>query len=308
MIEGWEEYEIINDALNELVSNSRSLPKIKKALKYIISAGGKRTRPIIVLLSGKMCGGSYERLLNLAMAVELIHTASLAHDDVIDKGTMRRNVKTLHVEYDLPLAILAGDWLISKSVELTSVYGEEVIKEFANVGKIMSEGELLDVYSTKEYFDEESYFKCIENKTAALFAYAAKNACKVASTDKKAAERLFSYGKNLGIAYQLVDDLIEYLEIYDDKSSELESRTLPTIYAEKYGFEEAVVKVLSLIRKHANESEKSLDYFQNSKEKEKLLYLIDYMTASQIKSYLEKNKQENILEAYLDCFRFIRFV
>jgi octaprenyl-diphosphate synthase len=300
MIEGWEEYEVINDALNGLVETSKTHPKIKKALKHIISAGGKRTRPLIVLLSGKMCGGGYSRLLNLAMAVELIHTASLAHDDVIDKGTMRRNVKTLHVEYDLPLAILAGDWLISKSVELTSVYGEEVIKEFANVGKIMSEGELLDVYSTKEYFDEESYFRCIENKTAALFAYAAKNACKVVSKDRKAAKMLFDYGKNLGIAYQLVDDLIEYLEIYDDKRSEFESRTLPMIYEEKYGFEEAMARVISLIRKHANNSENALGYFDDSEEKEKLRYLIDFMTASQIKSYLEKNKEENILKAYLE--------
>jgi octaprenyl-diphosphate synthase len=300
MIEGWKEYEIINKALNELVENSRSIPKIKKALRYIISAGGKRTRPLIVLLAGKMCGGSYKDVLNLAMAVELIHTASLAHDDVIDRGTLRRNVKTLHVEYDLSVAILAGDWLISKSVELTSVYGEEVIKEFANVGKIMSEGELLDVYSTKEYFDEDSYFKCIEGKTAALFAYAAKNACRVVSNDRKAAEKLFSYGKNLGMAYQLVDDLIEYLEIYDDKSSEVESRTLPMIYAEKYGFDEAMVKVLSLIRKHANQSEKSLEYFDQSEGKEKLLYLIDYMTASQIKSYLRKRKEDSILEVYLD--------
>ncbi|RLI83938.1 polyprenyl synthetase family protein [Archaeoglobales archaeon] len=304
MIDGWKEYEIINNALNDLVGNSRSLPRIKKALKYIISAGGKRTRPLIVLLAGKMCGGSYNDVLNLAMAVELIHTASLAHDDVIDKGTLRRNVKTLHVEYDLSVAILAGDWLISKSVELTSVYGEEVIKEFANVGKVMSEGELLDVYSTKEYFDEDSYFKCIEGKTAALFAYAAKNACRVVSDDRTAAKRLFNYGRNLGIAYQLVDDLIEYLEIYDDKSSEIESRTLPMIYAEKYGFEEAIVRILSFIRRHGNESEKSLGYFDPSEEREKLLYLIDYMTASQIKSYLGKRKgskeDSSILEVYLN--------
>jgi octaprenyl-diphosphate synthase len=97
MIEEWEEYEVINRELNNLLESSKSLPKIKKALKHIISAGGKRTRPIIVLLAGKMCGGSYDDLLNLALAVELIHTASLAHDDVIDRGTMRRNVRTLHV-------------------------------------------------------------------------------------------------------------------------------------------------------------------------------------------------------------------
>jgi octaprenyl-diphosphate synthase len=302
MIEEWEEYEVINRGLNDLLESSKSLPKIKKALKHIISAGGKRTRPLIVLLAGKMCGGSYKELLNLALAVELIHTASLAHDDVIDRGTMRRNVRTLHVEYDLPLAILAGDWLISKSVELTSVYGEEVIREFARVGKMMSEGELLDVYSTKEYFDEKSYFRCIEYKTAALFAYAAKNACRVVSSDEEAAKMLFSYGNNLGIAYQLVDDLIEYLEIYDDKSSEVESKTLPMIYSEKYGFNEAIERVLTLIREHSTESERSLDSFPDSPEREKLLYLIDYMTLTQIRGYLEKNKPELVVSEYLRSF------
>ncbi|AGK60523.1 Geranylgeranyl pyrophosphate synthase [Archaeoglobus sulfaticallidus PM70-1] len=292
MIDGWEEFKIINRALNELVENSNSIPKIKKALKYIISAGGKRTRPIIVLLSGKMCGGDYNDVLNAAISVELIHTASLAHDDIIDRGVMRRNVRTLHIEYDLPVAILVGDWLISKSVELTSIYGEEIVKEFASVGRMMSEGELLDVYSTREEFSEKDYFKCIESKTASLFAYSAKNACRIVSDDEKAAEELFKYGRNLGMAYQLVDDLIEYLEIYDDKSSEFESRTLPMIYEEKYGFDEAICRTMEFIKKYSMESEKALDYFDHSEEREKLRYMINYMTRNQIRSYIEKNKSK----------------
>lgn len=302
MIEKWEEYRIVNDALNELVEKTNAIPKVKKALKHIIKAGGKRTRPIIVLLSGKLCGGNYQDVMNVALAVELIHTASLAHDDVIDRGVMRRNVETLHVKYDTSLAILVGDWLISKSVELVSVYKEEVIRDFARVGMMMAEGEIMDIDSIKKDFDEEEYFKCISAKTASLFAYSAKNACVVVSDDEKAAEHLYEYGNNLGMAYQLVDDLLEYLEMFEDKKSEFESKTLPLIYEERYGFEEAVARTLSLIRKYASNSEKALDYFADSESKEKLSKMIDYMTTDLLRNYVSKNKEVvRLLEDYSVC-------
>ncbi len=300
MIESWEEYRIINEELSKLVESVKTIPKIKKALRHIIKAGGKRTRPIIVLLSGKLCGGSYEEVMNMALAVELIHTASLAHDDVIDRGMMRRNVKALHVEYDLSIAILVGDWLISKSVELVSVYDEEIVKGFAEVGMKMSEGEVLDVYSIREPFTEEDYFKCISTKTASLFAYSAKNACLVVSDDRKAAEKLFDYGNNLGLAYQLVDDLLEFLDMYEDKSSEFESLTLPMMYAERYGFEDGVVRILELIRGYAEKSKKSLDYFEDCESKVKLLRLVDYMTSDLIKDYVSKNEEMmSLLESFI---------
>jgi len=299
MIESWEEYRIINEELSKLVENARTIPKIKKALRHIIKAGGKRTRPIIVLLSGKLCGGSYEDVMNMALAVELIHTASLAHDDVIDRGTMRRNVKALHVEYDVALAILVGDWLISKSVELVSVYDEEIVKGFAEVGMKMSEGEVLDVYSIREPFTEEDYFRCISTKTASLFAYSAKNACLVVSNDRGAADKLFEYGNNLGLAYQLVDDLLEFLDMYEDKRSEFESLTLPMMYAERYGFEEGVAKVLELIRGYAERSKRAMDYFDDCESKDKLLRLVDYMTSDLIRDYVSKNEEVlSLLESF----------
>lgn len=313
MIEDWDEYKKVNKALYELVENANTIPKVKKALKHVIKAGGKRTRPVIVLLSGKLCGGDDFDVMNVALAVELIHTASLAHDDVIDKGVMRRNVETLHLKYDTSLAILVGDWLISKSVELVSIYKEDVISDFARLGMMMAEGEVMDIYSIEEGINNEDYFKCISKKTAAIFAYSAKNACRIVSDDKKAAERLFEYGKNLGIAYQLVDDLLEFLEIFEDKKSEFESRTLPMIYEEIYGFEEAVARVLGLIRKHTCISEESLDYFEDCESKEKLEKLIDYMTAELIRNYVSKNREilnliekftafYNSLDAELDTF------
>jgi len=285
MIESWQEYKIINERLRQLIESSNTIPKVKKALKHVINSGGKRTRPIIVLLSGKLCGGSYEDVMNMAMAVELIHTASLVHDDIIDKGIMRRNVRALHVEYDISLAILVGDWLISKSVELVSSYPSDVISEFAKTGMMMSEGEILDVYSPYEFFDEEKYFKCITYKTALLFACGARNSARVVCEDEKAWNKMFEYGLNLGIAYQLVDDLLEYMNSCAGKISEIESVTLPMIYEEKYG-DRTVDMIIELIENYAEKSRGALGYFEDCEAKDKLENLIDYMTVNLIENKL----------------------
>jgi len=278
VIESWEEYLLFERELRKFVEKVETNRKIKKALEYVIYAGGKRIRPLITLISGKMCGGDYESLKNLAIAIELIHTASLVHDDIIDRATSRRNRRPLHVEYDTALALVFGDWLISKSVELTSYYGEEVIRELARAGAMMSEGEIMDYYSSREDFTERDYFECIEKKTALLFAYSASMACKVTSKDDKAAERLYEYGYNLGMAYQLVDDLLEYLRALKDKNSELESMTLPHIYEMEFGKEIAVERVLSKIREYSKKSISSLEYFPKSVEREKLEKIVQYMT------------------------------
>lgn len=278
MIETWEEYLVFERELGKFVELANANPKIKKALKYVFNAGGKRVRPIIVLLAGKMCGGNYEKLMNLALAVEFIHTASLVHDDIIDRASLRRNKPALHVEYDLALALVLGDWLISKSVELTAIYGSEIIEESARVGMMMSEGEIMDYYSVREDFDEEDYFECIEKKTANLFAYSAKIPGKIFSDDEKAVQKLYDYGYNLGMAYQLVDDLLEYLSALKDKKSEFESCTLPQIYERKFGSEIAVKKVLSRIMEFSEKSVSSLEYFEDCEEKEKMRKIVDYMT------------------------------
>ncbi len=283
MIEGWEEYRLFEKELDRFVSNVKAERRIKEALVYAISAGGKRTRPLIVLLSGKLCGGKISDLMKLAISVELIHTASLVHDDVIDKAEKRRNRKTIHKQYDLALAIVLGDWLISKSVELTSYYGEEIIRTSARLGMMMSEGESLDFYSVRGEFDEEDYFECIMKKTAAIFAHSAWSACRAVCDDRKAAENLYDYGMNLGLAYQLVDDLLEYLRAYDDKISLFESRTLPQIYEERYGKDEAVGRILELIDDYTAKSLNSLNYFDDCDEKEKLERIVHYMTREILK-------------------------
>ena len=278
MIEKWQEFIIIEKELNRLLDSANSNARIKKALKYAISAGGKRVRPLIVLLSGKMCGCDYDKLVNLALAVELIHTASLLHDDVIDGAETRRGKIALNRKYSPSLAIILGDWLISKSVELTSVYGESYIRDFSRIGMMLSEGEALDLYSTQESFGEREYFDCIEKKTAILFAYSAKTPCEIAGGSDLAVKSLYRYGYNLGIAYQIVDDLLEYLRALKDKKSEFESMTLPQIYEREFGRQIAVEKTLEAIYKFRNESIGSLSIFPNSEEKEKLIHIVEYIT------------------------------
>jgi len=289
MIEKWYEFKIINDELERLIDDTDTIPKVKKALRHVIKAGGKRTRPMIVLLTAKLCGGSYEDVMDMALAVELMHTASLVHDDIIDHGVMRRNVKALHVEYDISLAILVGDWLISKSVELLSKYPKEIISNFAKTGIMMSEGEVLDIYSPYDVFTENDYFKCITFKTASLFACGAMNSAMAVCNDEKAWSKMFEYGLNLGIAYQIVDDLLEYLHSYKDKKSKVESVTLPMIYEGKYG-EKTVEIILEIIEEYTNKSRRALSYFKDCEAKRKLDYLIDYMTFEM----LSKNKDLGI--------------
>ena len=278
MIENWEEYLIIEKELENFMNSVDADLRIKKALRYAISAGGKRIRPIIVLLSGKMCGSDYSKLINLAIAVELIHTASLVHDDVIDGAEMRRGRIALNRKYNSSLAILLGDWLISKSVELTSVYGEKYIREFSRVGMMLTEGEIMDLYSVQDTFREEEYFECIKKKTAILFAYSAKMPCEIAGGSDLAVGSLYRYGYNLGIAYQILDDLLEYLRALKDKKSEFESMTLPQIFEKEFGRQIAVEKTLEEIYKYRSESINSLSIFPDCEEKVKLMHIVELMT------------------------------
>lgn len=285
VVENWEEFKVLEKELKKFVSSIEN-PKIRDAVEYIVFSGGKRIRPLIALVAGRMCGGSYERLMNLAIAGELLHTASLIHDDIIDGAELRRNVIPLHKKYSPAFAIVVGDWLISKAVELTSVYGGEIVRESAIAGLKMCEGEIMDIYSNKEKFEERDYFECIEKKTAYGFAYMAELACRITSRDEIAMERLYDYGFNLGMAYQLVDDLLEYLDALNDKKAHFESMTLPQIYAKKFGEKRGIEKVLELISLFANKSLSALKQFPKCEEREKLEKIVGIMTSEMLEKRL----------------------
>ena len=278
MLEDWREYREITRALGDLVGDAAIPPQIRAGLQYSVENAGKRSRPVMVLLCGRLCGGTTDMVMNLALATELLHTASMIHDDVIDGGVTRRKNPTLCMQFDTPVAVLLGDWLICKAVGLLSAYGPKVIRDFARAGMAMVHGEILDIRSIPDRADETAYYTCTMAKTAELFAVSAGNACRIVMEKEDACGCLFKFGKHLGLAYQLVDDLLEYTAMLDEKESLLESRTLPRIYEERDGCDGAISRCLQAIRGHADESLAALHTFGPSDACTRLEELVGLLT------------------------------
>jgi octaprenyl-diphosphate synthase len=278
MLEDWPEYREISGALADLVSNTAIPPQIREGLKHSVENAGKRSRPVMVLLCGRLCGGSSDTVMNLALATELLHTASLIHDDVIDGGVTRRKSPTLCTQFDTPVAILLGDWIICKSVDLLSAYGPDVIRDFSRAGMDMVHGEILDIRSIPDRADEMAYYTCTMAKTAELFAVSARNACRIILGEQDTCGCLYEFGRHLGLAYQLVDDLLEYTAMLGEKESLMESRTLPRIYEERDGCITAISRCLRAIREHADLSLAAISTFGPSDARTRLEELVSLLT------------------------------
>ncbi len=227
MFSGWDEYHLINKELAELV---RSLPDspLGEIISYVLSSPGKRVRPLILLFSAQALGGSASRAVNAALAIELVHAASLVHDDILDQGVERRGAQSVVERFGPEAALLAGDWLISRSIELISHYSQPVISAFSSACMDMSEGELMDLSIASS---PDDYYQCIFKKTATLFSASAKMGGLIADASLQDVARLESYGMHLGLGYQVLDDLEEFLGLDQGKSSKKTSVTLPRIYS-----------------------------------------------------------------------------
>jgi len=186
---------------------------IHKMTDYHLKSGGKRIRPLLTLGSAKLCG--YEngnRDVNLAACIELIHNATLLHDDVIDNSYFRRGVKTSNAIWGNQSSILVGDYLLSRCFEMMVEDGsQEILKLLSSTSSKIAQGEVLQLeYKGEIDILEEIYFDIINSKTAALFAAATKVGACIANKSKKEKDALESYGKNLGLAFQIADDALDY--------------------------------------------------------------------------------------------------
>ena len=179
---------------------------------HIIAAGGKRLRPALTLASARLCGYSGTRHINLAACVEFIHTATLLHDDVVDESNLRRGDATANVLWGNQASVLVGDFLFSRAFQLMVEDGSlEVLRILANASAIIAEGEVMQLLTTNDTStSEEAYLKVITAKTAALFTAACRIGALIAGRPRVDEEALESYGRNIGIAFQLVDDALDY--------------------------------------------------------------------------------------------------
>jgi len=276
MFSTWDEYHLIND---ELAGLAQEMPEfdLGEVIRYALSSPGKRVRPLILLFSSEAFGGSAETAMKAALAVELVHAASLVHDDILDYGLERRGGASTLGRFGRDSALLAGDFLISKSIDLISSYGQKVICTFARACMSMSEGEMMDISLN---ISPESYNRCIFLKTATLFAASARIGCLIAGADERDAAGFESYGTHLGLAYQILDDLEEHLGIDQGKKSGKKSLTLPGIYELDHSPEAAVEMCVQVIKGECSSAKMALASTSGDSEmKCRLAEIIDQMTA-----------------------------
>ena len=288
---------------------------IHKMTNHHLNSGGKRIRSLLTLASAKLCGykdGS--RDVNLAACVELIHNATLLHDDVIDNSKFRRGVKTANSIWGNQSSILVGDYLLSRCFEMMVEDGsQEILKLLSSTSSRIAQGEVLQLeYKGEVDLLEETYFNIINMKTASLFAAATKVGACLGNRSKKEKDALESYGKNLGLAFQVADDALDYFstktifgkeigkDFYEGKTTlpliiifqranKEERIFLKEIFKKKKRNEDDFSETLSLINKYkaiqasfkraeyfVNVSHDALGIFDYSKEKEVLENLTSF--------------------------------
>ncbi len=284
------------------------------ALRFILSQKGKRVRPLLVLLSSKLSGSIDERTYRGASLVELLHTATLVHDDVVDEAEKRRGLPSLNKIWGNKISVLVGDFLLSKGLMIAVENNDfDFLKTITNTVKRMSEGELLQIYKAKKLdIDEETYFKIISDKTASLFSTCCEIGACSATDDSDKITALKNYGEYLGIAFQIKDDILDFVGITkvfgkvqggDIKEKKL---TLPLIYAlengdakkqkeiikkiKKGNSQKAVTEIISFVKEsggieysqkialeYSQKAKKCLEIFDDSPSKKSLLKLVDYV-------------------------------
>jgi octaprenyl-diphosphate synthase len=204
------EMEAVNDFIRERMASD--VPMIPDLASHLINSGGKRLRPMLTIAASKMCGYQGKDHIKLAATVEFLHTATLLHDDVVDESDLRRGKETARMVWGNQASVLVGDFLLGRAfklmVETKSLRALEII---ADAASIIAEGEVMQLAAAKDTSTtEDAYMRVISAKTAALFAAASEIGAVIAQRDQTEAAALHSYGRNLGIAFQLVDDALDY--------------------------------------------------------------------------------------------------
>ena len=185
---------------------------IPQVAGHIIGAGGKRIRPMLTLASARLCGYEGERHIGLSACVEFIHTATLLHDDVVDESDLRRGSASANAVWGNKSSVLVGDFLFSRAFELMVEDGDlDVLRILSNASSVIAEGEVLQLITANDTETTEGdYIEVIQSKTAKLFAAASQIGAVIAKRHKREWDALETYGHNLGMAFQLIDDVLDY--------------------------------------------------------------------------------------------------
>ena len=203
------------DAVAALIAErmaSEHAPRIPEVTAHLVGAGGKRLRPMLTLAAARLCGYDGPYHVHLAATVEFIHTATLLHDDVVDESQQRRGRPTANLLWDNQSSVLVGDYLFARSFQLMTEPGSmRVMKILSNAAATIAEGEVLQLTAARNLAtDADVYLQVVRGKTAALFSAATEVGGVIADAPQDHVQALFDYGDALGIAFQIVDDLLDY--------------------------------------------------------------------------------------------------
>ncbi|WP_299705675.1 polyprenyl synthetase family protein [uncultured Tateyamaria sp.] len=203
--------EGVNDLIRDRMASEHA-PRIPEVTRHLVEAGGKRLRPMLTLASAHLCGYPGPYHVHLAATVEFIHTATLLHDDVVDESAQRRGRPTANLLWDNKSSVLVGDYLFARSFQLMTETGNiSVLRILSDAAATIAEGEVLQMTAAQDLAtDEAIYLQVVRGKTAALFSAAMEVGGVIAGKDEATTQALFDYGDALGIAFQIVDDLLDY--------------------------------------------------------------------------------------------------
>ncbi|MBP1752227.1 MAG: Polyprenyl synthetase [Geobacteraceae bacterium] len=313
------EEDLKNVELQFMKDLHSNVPLISKVAEYVFSSGGKRIRPVLLLLSARLCGYRGDRLVPLASVIEFIHTATLLHDDVVDSAHLRRGLASANTLWGNEASVLVGDYLFSKSFSIMIADGDlEILRALSAATTMIAEGEVLQLVSSTDLaLTEEQYVEVVKSKTAILLATACQAGAILGKVSRERETALKIFGLELGIAFQLIDDALDYTSSEEQFGKSIghdleEGKiTLPLIHtfrnctlAEKNEIETIInkdsvkeddfMKVFDLVHAYGGidytlrvageyvESSKSrLEMFPSSPEKDALKNLADYVLTRQ---------------------------
>ncbi len=214
------------------------VPLIRKVGEYVLSSGGKRVRPALLLLAARLCGYTADKAVPLASVIEFIHTATLLHDDVVDSATLRRGLASANTLWGNEASVLVGDFLFSKSFSLMVRVGSlDILRVLSDATTVIAEGEVMQLLCTGEIdLTEERYINVVRSKTAILMSAACEAGAILGAAQQSQQRALADFGMDLGIAFQLMDDILDYVATEEEFGKSIghdleEGKiTLPLIY------------------------------------------------------------------------------
>lgn len=292
------ELKIFEDKFREAMKSNVAL--LDKITYYIVKRKGKQVRPMFVFLSARMLAEPSESTYHAASMVELLHTATLVHDDVVDDSFERRGFFSINALWKNKIAVLVGDYLLSRGLLLALDNKEfQLLSILSNAVKMMSEGELLQIEKARNLdIKEEVYYEVIRQKTASLIAAACSAGAASATTDQEVIEKFRLFGEYIGMAFQIKDDLFDFGDVDVGKPLGIDIKekkmTLPLIYALQKSDRSTKRHYINIIKNHNTDKHKVAEVIKFVQASGGIEYakniMIDY-----------RNKAMEILESFPEC-------